>query len=480
MLSTKCTKFKGEIENYLRNSQNQFECKIDRLFVSLRLKTWLQRTNIVKKDGYPASHLLFVLFMLPLLKLDTIHCFCRKGWRQWSLSGKDAFYRFKQSAYRWRSFTYKFFKELFKNHPTAKGKKFFVIDDTVLAKRGCQMQNLSFIYDHSRGRSVLGYCLVQLGLLSSNGYYPLDFSFWFSSSRHPKCPAPVIGDVRSISGQRSFEAANHSKLELALQLIKRAIACGFGADYVLFDSWYAWPSLISAIRAITGGPHVICRLKDSKTQYEFRGKRYQLSALYRRIRGQLKKSRRTDLLLKRVTVTMPGSDQPVVIVFAKGYREPDDETVKGQKKQVQPKWVAFLSTDTRLHSATIIKHYTRRWATEVCFKECKQLLALGKEQGQSFEAQVFAATISFLRYAVISHLNEAENTGSKGILFEHLVDDAAQVTYVQRLWQFFRRLFAVSFSKIFELFKIEEEFQSYFYTLEQAVIEWGPALGCET
>jgi len=91
MFSTKCKKFKGEIENYLRNRQNQFKSKIDRLFVSLRLKTCLRRANIIKKDGYPASHLFFVMFMLPLLRLDTIHWFCRKGWRQWSAGGKDTF-----------------------------------------------------------------------------------------------------------------------------------------------------------------------------------------------------------------------------------------------------------------------------------------------------------------------------------------------------------------------------------------------------
>jgi hypothetical protein len=116
----------------------------------------------------------------------------------------------------------------------------------------------------------------------------------------------------------------------------------------------------------------------------------------------------------------------------------------------------------------------------VCFKECKQLIGLGKDHSQNFDAQVFAATISFLRYAVLSYLNEAENTGSKGILFEHLADEAAQITYVQRLWQFFRTLFATSFSKIFELFKIEEEFQAYFNALEQAVFDFMPALGCET
>jgi hypothetical protein len=38
------------------------------------------------------------------------------------------------------------------------------------------------------------------------------------------------------------------------------------------------------------------------------------------------------------------------------------------------------------------------------------------------------------------------------------------------LWQFFRRLFAISFSKIFELFKTEKEFQSCFCAIEQTVV----------
>ena len=238
--------------------------------------------------------------------------------------------------------------------------------------------------------------------------------------------------------------------------------------------------MINAIGDIDDGPQVICRLKNSKTKYGYKGKKYQLSTLQRKIKGQFQKSKRTGLLLKRVTVTMPGCDQPVVIIFAKGYHEPEAEPQKGKKQCEKPKWVAFLSTDTRLHSATIIKHYTKRWATEVCFKECNQWLGLGKEQSQNFNAQVFAATVSMLRYAVLSHLNEAENTQSRGILFDHLTDEVAQVTYVQRLWQFFRKLFSLSFSKIFELFKIEESFQSYFDALEQAVSDLAPALGCET
>ena len=290
----------------------------------------------------------------------------------------------------------------------------------------------------------------------------------------------MIGDPRSISGQRSHEAKTYSKLELALQMIKRTIGHGIRADYVLFDSWYAWPSLIKDILKIKGAPHVICRLKDSKTKFEYGAKKYRLSELYQRVRKHLKKSKRTGLLLKRIRVKMPGCDKGVTIVFAKGYCEPQSESIKGTKKSEQSQWVAFLCTDSRLQAATVIRHYTKRWAAEVCFKECKQLLDLGKDQSNSFQAQVFATTVSFLRYAVLNYLNETEHRGSAGSLFEHLVDESAHITYAQKLWEFFRGLFKTSFSKIFELFKIEEEFQSYFKILVQLISESAPFRRCET
>lgn len=483
MLTTKCKKFKGEIEKYLRNGQNNFDSQIDRVFSSLKVKTWLCRTAISKTKGYPASQMLFILFLLPVLKLKTVNSFCNKQWYQWSFSRKDAFYRFKHSAYRWRSFMYKVLMELWRQlnlRGHNRQERYFVIDDTVIPKRGKHIENVSYVYDHCLGRSVLGYCLVKLGLLTANGYYPLDFSYWFSSKRNAKSPAEVIGDPRSIAGQRSYEAKHKSKLELALMLIKRAVSYGFSAGYVLFDSWYAWPSMINQIRAINKKLHVICRLKDSNTKYEYCSKKYRLSELYRKIRKNMQKSKRTGLLLKRITVKVPGSNEKAVIVFAKGYCEPETEPVKDKKKSQEPKWVAFLCTDIGLHAATIIKKYTKRWAVEVCFKECKQLLGLGKEQSNHFHSQVCATTISFMRYAVLNYLNESENEASTGRLFEHLADETAQITYAERLWQFFRGLFKVSISKIFDLFKIEEQFQSYFLVLDQLISESLPVCKCET
>ena len=142
--------------------------------------------------------------------------------------------------------------------------------------------------------------------------------------------------------------------------------------------------------------------------------------------------------------------------------------------------VAFLSTDTRLHASTIIKKYTKRWSVEVFFKESKQLLGLGKEQSNSFQAQVFATTNSFLRYALLNYLNQREYKTGAGPLFEALADQTATVTYDRQLWDFFRGLFEISFSKIFEFFQIEDDFQSYLSVLNQALSESTPFRGCET
>jgi len=254
MSNTTCKKFKGEIENYLRNGQNNLESKIDRAFSSLNFKTWLCQTNIIKKDGYHASHLLFILMILPLLKVKSVHSFCKKHWQHWSKARKDTLYRFKQNtAYRWRSFMYKANSQIFKAielDNTPQEDRYFVIDDTILAKLGKKIENVSYIFDHNLGHSVLGFSIVILGLFTAHGFYPLDFAYCFGKKRNNKSPEENIGDSRKSSGQRSFEAKHYTKLELALMMIQRAVNCGIVPGYVLFDSWYAWPDFINGIRKI--------------------------------------------------------------------------------------------------------------------------------------------------------------------------------------------------------------------------------------
>jgi hypothetical protein len=361
----------------------------------------------------------------------------------------------------------------------AQKERYFVIDDTIVAKLGRKIENVSYIFDHNRGRSVLGYCIVTLGLFTPYGFYPLDFAYRFGKKRHPKSPE-AIGDPRTSSGLRSYEAGQHSKLELALQMIQRVVNSGIIPGYVMFDSWYACPSFIDKILSIKKGIHVICRLKKNRIKYEYRGNEYTLSEIYQKVKNGFKKDRKTVLLIKRVKVKIAKTGQEAVIVFSKGYREPEVDTVAGRKKKKDDKWVAFLSTDTQIHSSTVIKKYVKRWPIEVCFKECKQMLDFGKEQSNDFNAQVFATTASFLRYNILNYLNKNENHSTLGELFEYISDESAAISYAQRLWEFFRGLFLVSFSTIFDLFKINEDFQNYFDALTQTVSDFTPFEGCET
>ena len=243
--------FKGEIENYLKNGHNFFDSKIDRAFQTLKIKTCLCRANINKKDGYHASHLLFMLIMLPLLKIQTVHTFCNKQWHQWSHVKKDTYYRFKKNiTYRWRSFLNYVNQEIFKNIKLSQipqEELAFVIDDTILEKVGKKLENLSYIYDHNVGHSVLGYCIVTLGLFTGNAFYPIDFSYYFTQKRDKQKSPERIGDPRSSSGLRSYEAKHYTKLELALHMIERALNTGIIPGYVLFDSWYAWPVVIKKL-----------------------------------------------------------------------------------------------------------------------------------------------------------------------------------------------------------------------------------------
>jgi hypothetical protein len=482
--TTNAAKFKGEIENYLRKGQNHLDSRIDRVFTSLKIKTLLCRANIIKKDGYHASHLLLVLTILPMLKIKSVHSFCKKHWQHWSSGRKDSFYRFKENAnYRWRTFLYRVNAQIFRQTQVdqiPQKELHAIIDDSILVKLGKRLENVSYLYDHNLGRSVLGYCIVTLGLLTGHGLYPIDFAYYFSKKRNAKTPV-VIGDPRSSSGQRSFEAQQYTKLELAFLLIQRAVNCGIVPGYVLFDSWYSWPVFINRIRSLKDkGIHVICRLKDSKVKYEYRGKAYQLSELYQKVKHLLRKDHRSGLLLKRVTVIFPGSTEKAVIIFSRGYCEPQVDETKGKKKGKEPKWAAFLCTDTGLQAATIIKKYTLRWPIEVCFKECKQMLDLGKDQSNNFNAQVFATTASFVRYNILNYLNKFDNYATLGELFDQLSDQAAVISYAHRLWDFFRGLFRVSIATLFEILKINEEFQPYLDAVTDAISDSRPFQGCET
>ncbi len=113
-------------------------------------------------------------------------------------------------------------------------ERFFVIDDDPLPKRGNNIEDVSFIYDHKLGRSVLGFSIVTLDLFTGQNFYPVDLAYRFGKRHHPKSPEEKIGDPRNISGHMSYEIKHQGKVALSLQMIQRAVDRGIRAGYVFF------------------------------------------------------------------------------------------------------------------------------------------------------------------------------------------------------------------------------------------------------
>ena len=92
-------------------------------------------------------------------------------------------------------------------------------------------------------------------------------------------------------------------------------------------------------------------------------------------------------------------------------------------------WLALLCTDIELSNEEIVRLYGKRWDIEVFFKVCKSHLALAKEfQGRSYDMQVAATTIVFLRYAMLAmEARKNQDDRTLGDLFFLLKEEMADI-----------------------------------------------------
>jgi len=68
------------------------------------------------------------------------------------------------------------------------------------------------------------------------------------------------------------------------------------------------------------------------------------------------------------------------------------------------------------------------------FKESKQLLGLGKNQSQDFDAQIASNTISFIQYIILATHKRANNYETIGGIFKGTKDDIAEQIFTDRLF----------------------------------------------
>lgn len=150
-----------------------------------------------------------------------------------------------------------------------KAVKVLIIDDTNESKRGKNIEGVcDLLWSNKDKKSIRGINMVSLNYSDGLSNFMLDFALKFNDNLKIK-----LKDFKN----QFYHTSNHSKrkqeglktkLDIALNMVRRDIKAGIEADYLLVDSWYAKPIFIKNIKACK--LNVIARITTAPTIWQFR------------------------------------------------------------------------------------------------------------------------------------------------------------------------------------------------------------------
>ena len=150
-------------------------------FADTELSEGIQRHSLVgrltaaigrqrRADGEPLANLLCALLVWPLLKVNSIHCFCAELCQ--ILDGKvSVLYDFLgREDINWRGLSSELARRVYQDDEMgSRSQCAFVVDDTSQARAGRKVEGTSCYFDHTEGRTRKGHQVLQLGLAGEKG-----------------------------------------------------------------------------------------------------------------------------------------------------------------------------------------------------------------------------------------------------------------------------------------------------------------------
>jgi len=369
--------------------------RVKQFYKSFNLATLANKSNIRKDAGVSTMNILYQTFWTPFFH-EGLSGLWKEGFIPLSLkqSGKDTYYRFLSNhRFHWRKFLNLLAMESINalTRLSYRKERVLILDDSTLPKRGRHIELVSWVFDSVLKKSTLGFKNLVLGWSDGFTFIPFDFSL-NASSNQPNNIVRAL-DKRTIGARRRMDALR-SKMDMALEMLQKANNFGIDASFVLFDSWFAFPSFISKVYHI--GYNVICKLKPLPTiLYTYKDKPYCLDALYR----TFAKSRFKPLL------NIPGKYASIDVTTKEGLRV----NIVFYLEDKGSSFSAFFATDLEVRPEEVLKTYTKRWPIEPFFKECKQRLWLGKEHCRNFDSVFASNAIAFVRYIFLSVTKRLES-----------------------------------------------------------------------
>ena len=393
-----------------------------------------------KSKGFDALEIISFLSLMPLLCIGSIHGYYFHHGNKLIDCGKDVLYRLKNNCdVRWRSMQSSIAKRFLKlvNQAGEEDKevcktKYLILDDTVLAKTGKALEFIGRVWDHVSHGYVLGFKLMLLGFYDGKSFLPLDFSLHRERGKKKNKPYGMRPKElkkqyrkerpKEAASQERIRELDEKKTDVGLQMIKRAVQQGFKPDYVLVDSWFFCYALLKLCLKLK--LDLICMAKMGKAKFTWQGKAYTPKALARIHSRHQKYCRKLKAWHIDLKVEYQGIEVKIFLV----------------RYDQQQKWHLIVCSDTRLGFIQVMEHYQMRWGIEICFKECKQYLQLGKCQSNDFDAQIADITICLILYTAIALKQRMEQGQSIGYLFRRLRNESIIATLAEKLWSAFLKV----------------------------------------
>ena len=405
-------------------------------FSRLKIGSMLNQAGITKTKGASPLELFTIVFNLVFTGKNFFEGVVRN--KKINI-GKDAVYDFlNSSTYNWRRFTLLLFSRIYfiiTNFLDDSSEEVLVFDDSTYDRsRSKKVELLSRVFDHCTRKYLKGFRFLTLGWTDGNSFLGVDFALLSSEKQKNRYNEIKAGiDKRTCGYHRRKEAITKST-ELLEPMVKRALNLGIRAKYLVMDSWFSMPSVISTLRQHI---KIICMLKDNPTwYYEYDGRKLRLSDLY----GKLKKKRGKAKIKASVLVTLPDGNKARIIF------------VPCDKKRG---WLAILSTDISIADEEIIRLYGKRWDIEVFFKMCKQHLKLVKEiQIRNYDGLIGHTSLVMARYNILS-LFQRQNIDQRsfGDLFRACYDEIVNITFIDAL----KRIMQLAMATLQKAHKLSEK-----------------------
>ena len=413
------------------------------LFGKFGIGHLLSRLSLEKHDGVSASELILSLCLFRILG-ESIHSICKRKIYELSNHGKNCFYRMMtRPQMDWRRLMNRFalrYMCLLRKYgeaPQSDATTCFIIDDTVLEKSGVRMEGISRVFDHVKGRCVLGYKLLLCAFFDGKTTIPFDFSLHQEKGKQGDCGLTRLQRRKAYHAKRNddnpdykrFQECKASKMEVAMAMLRRGWKMGLRAKYVITDSWFTCEQLMACVRGIgKGAMHFVGLAKMGKTRYTVSGRKKnaaELIATYERERG--KNCRKYKCRYIQLNGNL--GDIPVRIFLIKYGRNSS--------------WNVLLTTDTTMSFVKAFEVYQIRWNIEVMNKETKQYLGLGGYQGCDFNGQIADATLCYLTYIVMALEKRFTEYQTMGELFSDMEGELMALTLWKRVLACIERILRV-------------------------------------